>query len=268
MCKVTVAMAVHDAIPPRYASEAIESILNQTFKDLGISIVVDGSVNEKLSRVLAGYADLDKRVRILSNEKSLGLPACLNRIIETTDSDYVARMDADDVSLPERIQRQIDFLEGHPQTDLVGTFAYEIDEEGRVLFRKKMPINSADVRRLTPRRNPFIHPTVVFRRRFFDKAGLYRSGFPLTEDLELWIRALAQGIEGSNIPEFLYQFRIDKRFWSRRRGFAFALAETRLRVGSIRRLGLPAYNYLFPPAQFMFRMSPAPVLRFMYEHFR
>jgi glycosyltransferase involved in cell wall biosynthesis len=268
MPRVTVAMSVHDAIEPAYAAMAIESILNQTFRDFDCRIVTDGPINSALLGVISGYKERDKRICVLANSTNQGLAACMNRIIELTDSAYLARMDADDISAPERLERQVEFLEARRKIDLVGTFAQEIDEQGRVLFLKRMPVEPAEIRRFMAYRNPFVHPSVVFRRRFFADARLYPTDLPGMEDTGLWIRALGEGVQGSNIPQFLYSFRIDSQFWKRRRGLKRAAKETLLRVESVRKLRLPRYMYLYAPVHFLFRLSPAPVMRIMYQHFR
>ena len=268
MPRVTVAMSVHNAIKPAYASMAIDSILNQTFHDLELRIVSDGPLAEPLSRVLQDSAHRDSRVLLSASAKCQGLAVSMNRIIEETDSAYFARMDADDISLPLRIEEQVEHLEANLSLDLTGTFAREIDECGKILFDKCMPVDSADILKFMPYRNPFIHPSVVFRRRFFTQAGLYPTDLPGMEDTGLWIRALTQGVQASNVPKYLYLFRIDAQFWQRRRGLARAFRETWLRVGSIRSLHLPWYKYLMAPSYFAFRLSPPPVVKYIYFKFR
>lgn len=267
MPKVAVAMSVPGGVKCSYLVQAVESILGQTFRDLEFVIVTDGPLRRELADFLARTREADRRVKLLSNGESLGLAASMNRIIQETDSPYLARMDADDVSLPERIERQIKYLESHPHIEMAGTFAHEIDAAGRVLFSKRLPVDLDRIRRWMARRDPFVHPTVVFRRTFFERVGLYAE-YRSQQDTELWIRALGRGIQASNIPEFLYLFRVDESFWANRTGLRYAWRETKLRAAAIRELNLPLANYLFVPAHLVLRMCPKPVARFLYRHFR
>lgn len=269
MSKVTVAMSVYAKDRPLYVRQTIESILGQTLKDFDYVIALDGPVGNALKELLASFERRDNRIRILANDYNMGSYFCMNRIIDETKSPYIARMDADDISLPQRLERQVEYLQAHPEIDLVGTFAHEIDEHEQVIFTKRMPITMDEIIAWFPWRNPFIAPSVLFRRSFFDKVGLYRNDkYRTHEDTDLWIRMLVKGVKGANIPEFLVLYRIDKDFWKRRRGFKRAWTESGLRSRCIRELGLPRINYLFVPLYFMFRMCPAPIVKLMYLHLR
>lgn len=268
MSKVTVAMSVYANDRPFFVRQAIESILGQTLKDLEFVIVIDGPVGNELKELLASFAGKDKRIRILSNDQNMASFFCMNRVIKVAKSPYIARMDADDISMPQRLERQLEFLEEHRGFDMVGTFAVEIDENGRKIFTKRLPIAMEEIIAWMPRRIPFVATSVFFRRSFFEKVGLYSGKYPTCEDIDLWIRMLAKGVKATNIPEFLVQFRITKDFWKRRRGFRRAWMELNLRIQCIRELPVPRANYAFVPLLFLFRMCPAPIVRLGYMHFR
>jgi glycosyltransferase involved in cell wall biosynthesis len=237
-------------------------------EDYAFTIVVDGMLTSEQNEILERSSRNDSRIALLQNGEQMGIAYSLNRAIIYSKSKYIARMDADDVSLPERLERQVAFLERNREIDLVGTCAYEVDEEQRIVFKKYMPVNSSELPSFLAKRNPFIHPTVVFRRRFFERVGLYSSAFFRNEDTDLWCRAFAAGIAGANLGEFLYLFRVDKNFLDRRRGKVHAIEEASLRWNYIRNSGLPFYNFVYPLLTFSMRMTPEWTLRLLYRFAR
>jgi GT2 family glycosyltransferase len=190
--------------------------------------------------------------------------------VERAGGTYLARMDADDVSLPDRLEQQVAYLEAHPSTYMVGSFAREIDESGKVLYEKELPTDFSSVRRFMSRRDPFIHPTVMFRREFFERCGLYNEDpkYSYLEDTELWSRAILAGLECVNLPMFLFLFRINQSFIGRRRGWRFTFHELLLRVRYCWKAGLPLPYLAAPLAVGLVRLSPSAVTRFAYKQLR
>jgi len=266
--QVSVVMSVHRRVEPRFLEKAVTSIQVQTLKDYEFIIVLDGELTSGQIDILERAKKIDSRVTLLHSERRMGVAYSLNQAIVSSKSEYIARMDADDVSLPTRLERQVAFLEGHGSIDLVGTFAYEVDEEEKILFSKHLPVNSKELSMLLAKRDPFVHPTVIFRATFFERVGLYSSDFLGLEDTELWSRAFTAGILGANIGEFLYMFRVDRDFLKRRRGKVYAREEARLRWNYIRDSRLPLYNCIYPLLTFSMRISPEWVLRRLYKFAR
>ena len=266
--QVSVVMSVHRRVEPRILQTAIDSVQLQTVTDYEFKIVVDGTVTPEQKRILDYASQSDSRIALLHNVHSMGIAFSLNRAIACSKGEYIARMDSDDVSLPQRLERQVAFLEQNRGIDLVGTCAYEVDNEQRILFKKQMPAISSELPAFLVKRNPFIHSTVVFRRKFFDKVGFYSSSFLRNEDTDLWCRAFAAGVIGANLQEFLYLFRVDQDFLDRRRGKMHAIEEASLRWNYIRKSGLPFYNLIFPFLTFSMRMSPKWALRLLYRFAR
>ena len=197
---VTVLMPVHNGA--RYLGEAMGSILSQTFSDFELLVVDDGSTDATSSIV---GACTDPRLAVHRNGRNLGLIASLNWGLDNARSEYIARMDADDVALPTRLQRQVDFLRRSPGIGLCGTWFRMLGGARRHAVRP--PTGADDMAARLFHESPLAHPSVMFRRALFDRHRLrYSSEFPHAEDFELWTR-VARVTELANVPEVLLLYR-------------------------------------------------------------
>ncbi len=193
--RIDVVMAVQNG--DRYLREAVDSILRQTFPHIRLIVVDDGST-DATPEILAITAARDPRVTVIRRPKS-GLSRSLNAAIRVGQAPYVARMDADDVSLSDRLAAQVAFLERHPDVALLGTACYDMDESGRIRARLEMPQTDAAIRRALIRYNPFFHSTVMMRRAALERVGLYREDLTGAEDYDLWFR-FARHYRLANLP--------------------------------------------------------------------
>ena len=184
---------------------ALDSILQQTFTDWELIVIDDGSTDTTVE-VVQGYAAKDSRIRLDCNEANLELSASLNRGIGLARADLIARADADDFNLPERLARQHDYMQEHEEIDVLGTGAYLLDETGRCVNPFLHPTTHAELESLPFLKIQFFHPSVLIRRRFFARAGLYDPGYPNAEDKELWLRGLTVGCRYANLPEPLIEY--------------------------------------------------------------
>jgi glycosyltransferase involved in cell wall biosynthesis len=195
---VSVLLAVHNGV--RYLSTAIESVLRQTVDDLELIVVDDGSTDETPA-ILAALTD--PRVVLLRNEQQVGLAATLNRGLEHAEGRYVARLDADDVALPNRLELQLSRMRG---VGVLGTAVLDLDETGRPGKLHRNPLGPQAVRWLSLFSSPFFHPTVLVARDAL--GGLrYDPAYLESEDYELWTRLLASA-EGANLAEPLVLKRV------------------------------------------------------------
>ncbi len=202
---VSVLMPVYNG--ERYLAAAMESILAQTFGDFEFLVIDDGSTDGSMG-IAAGYARADARIRLLKNAREKGIAGALNTGIGEARGDFIARMDADDISFPERLARQVAFLRNNPEHALVGTWA-EIWVETEKSFRShRHPSSDSLLKTLLLFNNPFVHSSVMFRADVARELGGYATGRTgrFTEDYEFWSR-IARVRRIANIPEFLHVYR-------------------------------------------------------------
>ena len=201
MPKVTVLLPVYNG--EKFLQETMQSILNQTYTDFEFLIVDDGSTDRTLE-IIKSFAD--ERIKILRNKERLKLSGALNRGLKEAKGRYVARMDADDIALPERLQRQVEYMEKHPEIGMCGT---AIEIFGEVKTRPDIyPKTAAAIKAYALFDCPFCHPTVMMRRDLFVEHDLWYDGsyYP-TEDYELWARAVAL-FPTINLGKVLLRYRV------------------------------------------------------------
>ncbi len=200
---ISVVMSVYNG--EKYLREAIKSILNQTFKDFEFIIVNDGSTDKSLE-IIKSYND--PRIVFIDQENK-GLAAALNVGIKAAKGKYIARMDADDISYSERLKKQIEFMENHPEYVAIGSWANYITDDGEYLYMCKMPIESLSLKSSLPYECPFIHSSVSMRTEIVRAVGGYKDvgRYFYQEDILLWIDLSRIG-KFYNILEPLLNFRI------------------------------------------------------------
>ena len=220
----------------RYLRAALESVLAQTFTDLECVIVDDGSTDTSPT-ILAQHAAHDDRIRIIRQE-NMGIVAALNRGLAECSAPLVARMDADDICLPQRLATQLDYLDRHPEVVAVGTAFQLISAAGVPGPVVQHPTSAEAIRRGLQSGNRLGHPTVLMRRDAVIAAGGYREALRHAEDYDLWTR-LAEGHPLANLPGCLLLYRIHggQISWSKAEAQAIAtlavrgLAAQRMRAG-------------------------------------
>jgi glycosyltransferase involved in cell wall biosynthesis len=203
--RVTVLMSVYNG--ERFLAEALESILAQTWTDFEFLIINDGST-DRSRKIILSYGD--PRIRLLDNPTNIGLTKSLNRGLELARGDMIARQDADDLSHPARLSKQVAFLEEHPEVALLGTRASLIDAWGRylpdLLTRRATTANGIKWQLMVY--TPFVHTSVMFRREIvWTKLGGYKEDFKRRQDYEFWSR-IAAAHAVANLPENLVKSRI------------------------------------------------------------
>ncbi len=185
--------------PPAYLRRALDSMLAQTLTDFEAVVINDGVKDESYD-VLLEYAAKDGRIRLIENEKNLGLPASLNKGIGQCRGTYIARMDTDDICYPDRLETQVAYMEAHPDVMFAGAWADVFEEDENEIVRTwQSRIGSPEeyrIRLLFGNDPVLIHPTVIFRREFLMKNDLRYSEDPqfrYTEDYEMWTRCADRG---------------------------------------------------------------------------
>lgn len=204
MPKVTVLMTVYNG--EKYLNEAIDGILNQTFRDFEFLIVNDGSTDGSRD-IIKSYKD--PRINLVDNERNIGLTASLNRGLRLAGGEYIARQDADDISLPERLENQVSILERNREIALLGSWYLEIDENGIPLREYKLPCEPLQISWDSIFYCSF--STVVFRRESILKnVGFYDESFRYAQDWELYSK-IARTHTVVNIGEYLVKYRLHSR---------------------------------------------------------
>ncbi len=185
--------------------QAIASITNQTLSHFEFLVVDDGADAETAAG-LDRVARHDARVNVI-HQPALGIVSALNAGCRVARGKYIARMDADDVSYPERLKRQVDLLESEPAIGLVGGQVRCSDVSGRMSWAVTYPTGDAEIRAMLPVGNPFSHPAVTMRRDLFISAGGYREAFRHAEDYDLWVRLLDSS-QGANLPDEVLRYTV------------------------------------------------------------
>ena len=244
---VSVVMAVRDGA--RWLSDAIGSVQAQSYQDWELIVIDDGSTDETphLLAIHAQRPQLRDRMEVVTLPESRGLAHALNigirrgacarvqggRIVRARPAPLIARLDADDWMKPTRLERQVRYLAEHPAVGLLGTAILEVDEHGDVRRHVFPALRDADLRRSLIRRNPFAHSSVVFRRWVWARVGGYDEGYPVAQDLDLWLR-MAPLTQMANLAECLTVRRLHPGQVSARRRAMRRWMEARARWRAIR----------------------------------
>ena len=204
MKKISVILSVYNS--EKYLKPAIVSILNQTFKDFEFLIIDDASTDNS-GKITKKFAAKDKRIMLINNKKRLGLTKSLNKAIRLAQGKYIARMDADDISLPDRLKKQTDFLDKNKEIAFCGTAIIYINEKGERLKKDVYPLDYPALKEAVLHFCPFKHPTLIFRKNILLKENGYNEDFQFAQDYELVLRLL-QKYKGANLKEPLLLYRI------------------------------------------------------------
>ena len=213
MCLVSIIMSTYKE-EEIFLRQAIESILNQTYKDFEYIIILDNPDNNLHIRIIKEYANLDKRIKFYVNEKNMGLTASLNKGLGLAKGKYICRMDADDISINKRIENQKRYLEEN-NYDLIGGISQMIDENGKSIYSiKKVPTNMDKIKKALRYNQIISHPTWFVKKEVFEKLNGYRN-MPLCEDYDFTLRAVLNGYKISNIDETVLKYRMTSSSISR-----------------------------------------------------
>ena len=241
MPRVSVIMGVYNGA--KTVCESIDSILAQTFTDWEFVICDDASTDDTL-QILNAYKDkYPQKFVILHNDKNLMLSGSLNRCLSVAGGEYIARMDDDDKSLPERFARQVEYLDAHPECAVVGTEVQFFNSEGLGEVIHKITDPSVyDV----PKVNPYFHPTIMMRKSVYDALNGYTCNERTRrmEDVDLWYRFYAAGYKGHNIPEVLLHYRMDSNALKKRK-LKYSVDACKIVFNGVKMLKLPVKYYAY-----------------------
>ena len=232
--RVSVIMPVYNT--EAYLKPALESILQQTYRKFEF-IIVDDQSRDRCPEILRDFARRDARIRLLRNQTNLKLSRTLNRAIEASRGEYLVRMDSDDVSLPDRIAKQVAYMDAHPEVGVSGGAMDIIDGQDRLIGVRRYFETDKEIRARIFRYSPFSHPTIVLRKSVLLQAGLYDPAYNPAEDYELYFR-LGRLAKFGNLADTLLRYRVVPR--SMTTGSTRAMEKTTL---AIRRRAAKDYGY-------------------------
>jgi glycosyltransferase involved in cell wall biosynthesis len=249
---ISIVMPFYNAAP--FLAEAVHSILDQTFKDFECIIINDGSTDES-DKIIQTFSD--QRIKYLLNEENMGLVFSLNKGLEASTGLLIARMDGDDISLPDRLLKQFEYLRMHPHADLVATQVQLINEKGHHTgFWKddREHTSPEQIREFLAFNNCIAHPTILAKADIIKKLG-YRASQGQAEDYDLWLRWISAGNTIHKINEVLVKHRILAHSFTRTRqkNVFYKLAGTKIRFAA-NEFGQMHIN-LFVIRTFMFAMT-------------
>ncbi len=259
--KISVIMAVHNCA--KTVDKAIQSIMDQTYTNWVMIICDDGSTDNTLA-VVKGYEEkYPDKFKVIQNEGNKKLPYSLNHCLKYVETELVARMDGDDWSMPERFEKQVAFLESHPDVVLVGTGVAVSDGENQIGSIIKTPTPTKETM-LT--QNAFSHASIMTYKYVYDSLGGYSLDPTVlrVEDVDLWCRFLAAGYVGHNIPDELYVILEDANA-VRRRSFSARLNEAKTRNRGYRLMGFKGWVTVKPYLGILKAFVPVKVYQILHE---
>ena len=261
-------MAVYEKDCADWIDQAIGSIRQQSYSDFLYVIVIDGHISPELLAVIMQHADNDERLVIIEGSANRGLATCMNFAIDWSLSlkpQYFFRMDADDISEFNRLEKQITYLTKHAHVAILGTGLIEINEQNNQVGSRVMPQTNRQITRLLPRRCTINHPTVCIRYKVFTDGYRYDDALQNTQDYFLWIELAAAGYIFCNLKDKLLRFRRGNDFY-KRRGLIKSLNEFRARFRAMRWLKrLTPYNLVYACMVLGLRMMPSGVVKMAYK---
>lgn len=262
----SVLMSVYTKEKPSYLKLAIESIINQTIITDDFVIIEDGELNSELESIILEFESKYPFIHVHRRSENKGLGISLQEGVNYCKNEYIARMDSDDYSLPNRIEKQLEVMK--KGFDIVGTNIDEFeDNPDNILASKKMPKSKAEIKSYFKFRNPFNHPSVMYKKSAVIAAGNYHDFYRL-EDYELWIRMLANGASCCNIQKSLVRMRVNNEFYKRRGGKANLSSHLKLKKMMLNHKQISIFDYIKGCMLMIGRAyCPGSIKQFLYKHF-
>lgn len=241
----SVLLSVYAKDNPVWVAQALDSVLNNTVRPTEVAVAVDGPIPEELHTVLEEYAQKYPQIKLVPLERNSGLGMALQKGLEQCSYELVARMDADDISLPDRFEKQLTRFAQEPDLAVLGGTIEEIDAESlQAVAIRRVPGTDAECKKFLKMRSPFNHVTVMFKKHLILLAGNYQP-FHLMEDYYLWARCAAKDLQFSNLTDILVKVRINPAMYGRRGGWKYFKSNAVL-AGQLRQLGIIGWGtYIF-----------------------
>ena len=260
--KISVIMGIYNCA--KTLPEAIDSILAQTCPSWKLIMCDDGSKDDTYAVAEAYRAKHPDKIVLIKNEENKGLNYTLNHCLQYADTEYIARMDGDDISLPTRLEKELAFLEENPKYAIVSTQMVYFDENGD--FRTGGAGTGEPMLNNIVMGTPFCHAPCMVRKEAYDAVGGYaeRKDRLRVEDWDLWIRMYEKGYKGYNLSEALYKMRDDRNAKSRRK-FKYRINEMKVSAYAIKVFKFPFWYYIKTLRPIIVGLLPGPIYRFLHK---
>lgn len=260
--KISIIMGIYNCA--KTLPEAIDSILAQTYSNWELIMCDDSSSDDTYAIAEKYKITYPNKIKLIKNDKNLGLNATLNNCLKYVDGNYIARMDVDDISLPNRFEKEVDFLDNHLEYDIVSSQMIYFDDKGD--FRQSNGGGEPSKYQFA-KSTPFCHAPCMVRKRAYDEVQGYTVSDKRirVEDWDLWIRMYEKGYKGYNLDIPLYKMRDDRNAYARRK-YKYRVNEARVSIYATKHLGLGVKSYIWCLRPLIVGLLPKPI--YMYLHKR
>ncbi|GAB5380419.1 MAG: glycosyltransferase [Aliiglaciecola sp.] len=263
-----IAMAVYSQDRLDWVSDALQSLVDQTYKRLLIVVIIDGHIEHTLTEHLERTAKEQSNILLLKNAKNVGLSASMNAVVDYVDKyqpKYFFRMDADDISQPDRVFKQVNYFEAHPKISILGSALVEINEQGKKVGNRKLPLKHGEIVKFLPKRCSINHPTVGLRYQIFLDGHKYNELLANTQDYFFWIDLAHKGYKFANLPDKLLKFRRVNDFY-KRRGLTKSINEFKARFYAMQKLNKYSLgNLIYAFSVLVLRLMPSGLIKLAYK---
>ncbi|MFB4213368.1 glycosyltransferase [Shouchella sp. JSM 1781072] len=237
--KITVIMATYNV--EEFIEECLESLVSQTYKNFIVKIIDDNS-SDKTAEIIHDFSSRDSRIQLIcKNNSNQGLTKNLNRLSKLVDTEYIARMDGDDVCLPKRFEKQYEFLEKHTDFAVVGSCAFDVDEFGNIIKNRIFPETNEQIKRSIIKYNPVLHPSVLVRTKDLLDIKGYDESYRFVQDYDLWFRILGDNKKIYNMRDQLLHYRVITTH-HKKRNFSYRMIDAKIRWHGTKAIGCNVYS--------------------------
>lgn len=263
----SILQTVYKSDNPDHLRQSIESMLSQTLPSDDYVLVEDGPLGAELEDVVLGFSKENPQITVVRLLVNVGLGKALNEGLAVCRNELVARMDSDDISVPERCERQVACFDADPYLDIAGSHVREfVDKPENVVGERRVPLDDESIHHFVRRRDPFNHPAVMFRKSKVLACGSY-GDYRKNQDTELWIRLLSAGAKGLNIDDYLLFFRFDEGTYRKRKSWANTRTLLDIRWKAFKAGKCSLWDFLMvAAAQTAIYLMPTGLQRFIYKH--
>lgn len=260
---ISVLISVYKSERAEYLNDAIKSIwTQQTIKPNEIILIKDGPLTPELHNIINYWAEtLGDKLVIITNHVNLGLTKSLNKGIDIAKHEFIARMDSDDISHPDRLKKQIEYLTKNPNISVVGGSIQEFNQYNTCIGVRNYPSTHDDVIKYICKASPLAHPAVMIRKAVFDQGIRYNENYRTSQDIQLWFDIINKGYKIANIHDIVLYFRHDEGVF-KRRNKSKANNEFRIYMKGIYSMyGILSWRYIFPIIRYIFRLAPTYIIK-------